>query len=578
MNLRESLQIYLGLFRKRSGAYIGFTVLVIIGAVFSKLTPYWLGQIVDSLNQSFFTQAIEFLLILVSFRLIALIVQIVKDHWGGIAFLEAYREGKLRYLDALQRMDYSYHTNKSSGSLISVSKRGESALATLNIEVNDKALILAIEFIVSIVITSQIDLTVGAIILGTLLVTLVISAVLVKFNVRKRKIANKIEDAMTGVMVDNMVGFETVKIFAQERRELARLDRTFQPWKKAMKDYFWSFRYIDSLVVIAGSIGIFLAIYHSISLLQAGEITLGSFTIIAGYIIALAASAGDIIYKVRELAKTYTDLVAYFEVMKLQPAIKDPTNPRQLQTVAGEVEFNNVSFAYNNNREVLGNVSLKVSPGERIALVGKSGAGKTTLTKLLLRFYDVDSGEIKIDGVDIREMRLNDLRHLVGLVPQEAVLFNDTIAHNVGYAVDNPTTELIEDAVRQANLYEFVNQLPEKYQTIVGERGIKLSGGQKQRLAIARVILENPPIVIFDEATSQLDSENEQQIQEAFQKLTAGKTTLIIAHRLSTIMHADRIVVFDQGRIVEQGSHGDLIQAGGVYARLWALQTDGIID
>jgi ATP-binding cassette subfamily B protein len=267
------------------------------------------------------------------------------------------------------------------------------------------------------------------------------------------------------------------------------------------------------------------------------------------------------------------DLQKYFEVMELKPTIKDSPNAVAIKEVKGNIEFDDVSFAYHKGQKVLKDINLHIRPDETIALVGQSGSGKTTITKLLMRFYDVSQGEIKLDDQDLRDLKIYDLRRAIGLVPQEAVLFNDTIAYNIAYGKSDATQEEIEEATKKANLHEFVMKLPRKYGTIVGERGVKLSGGQKQRLAIARVILENPEIIIFDEATSQLDSSNERKIQQAFQNLTKNKTTIIIAHRLSTVMDADRIIVFKQGQIVQQGKHQELIKQDGVYKHLWQLQT-----
>ena len=235
-------------------------------------------------------------------------------------------------------------------------------------------------------------------------------------------------------------------------------------------------------------------------------------------------------------------------------------------------------FNYNEREDVLKDINLNIEPGQSIAFVGESGAGKTTMTKLLLRFYDVKSGAIKLDGVDIREITKQSLRQNIGLVPQEPVLFNDTIGYNITYPKDNVSQEQLEEAVKVANLHTFIESLPKKYDTLVGERGIKLSGGQKQRLAIARAFIADPKIIIFDEATSQLDSKSEKLIQDSFWKLVENKTTIIIAHRLSTVMKADRIVVIDNGEISQQGTHQELIEHKGIYQSLWKLQSGDILE
>ncbi len=577
MNFVKVLKIYLSLVWIRKWDFTAFLVLLLISSGLTRLSPVFLGNIVDELTRQNFQRAEFIVVVLIGVRVFGGLLQNLKDHFGGLTLVTAHREAKNRYLGALQRMDYAYHTSKSSGSLISISKRGDGAIGTANVEINDRAMVLIVEFIVAIVFVATVNQTIGLIFLVTVILTLTICAFLIKLNIDKRKIANKADDAVTGVIVDNMVGFETVKIFAREAWELRKLDKAYIPWIKAYLDYFFTFRYIEVSVLFFSTIGISVALFYGVELLRSGQISLGQFTIIAGFIFALAQSMMDLVYKFRELAKTYTDLVNYFEIMELQPKIVDAIRPLKLERARGNISFRKVAFGYNGSLEVLQDINLDIKAGESIALVGKSGAGKTTLTKLVLRFYDVSQGAIFLDNVDIRKLQLENLRKQIGLVPQEAVLFNDTIAYNIGYALDNPSLEEVSNAAMKANLHDFVISLPEGYNTIVGERGIKLSGGQRQRLAIARVILENPAIVLFDEATSQLDSENEKQVQEAFKELTTGKTTLIIAHRLSTIMHADRIIVFDQGRVVEQGKHRELIAQKGFYARLWSLQTDGMI-
>jgi ABC-type multidrug transport system fused ATPase/permease subunit len=274
------------------------------------------------------------------------------------------------------------------------------------------------------------------------------------------------------------------------------------------------------------------------------------------------------------VAKDYADIEKYFQLLDFQIEVKDPEKPVYLKNISGEITFRNIRFAYKNrSKETINGISLKIAPGEAVALVGRSGSGKTTLVKLLMRFYDLGSGQILLDGTDITRLTKKHLRSFIGVVPQEPILFNNTIKYNIKYGNPKATAAEIRQASKIANIDSFIQELPKKYDTEVGERGVKLSGGQKQRLAIARMILSNPSIVIFDEATSQLDSEAEKLIQDAFWKARRGKTTIIIAHRLSTIMKADRIVVLEKGKVVETGTHESLLKKkNSLYSKFWNLQ------
>ncbi|MBU2036279.1 ATP-binding cassette domain-containing protein, partial [Patescibacteria group bacterium] len=283
----------------------------------------------------------------------------------------------------------------------------------------------------------------------------------------------------------------------------------------------------------------------------------------------------NLIWGIRDIAKGFTDIEKYFSIFNYPIEVKDPENPIKKRKVKGDVDFANISYSYKEGQQnALRSLSLKIKKGESVALVGRSGAGKTTLIKLLMRFYDPEKGTIYIDGIDIKKFTKSQLRNFMGVVPQEPILFNNTISYNIGYPKINVSQKEIENASKLAHIDSFIKKLPNGYKTLVGERGVKLSGGQKQRLAIARMIVSNPDIIIFDEATSQLDSESEKYIQDSFWKVSEGKTTIIIAHRLSTAMRADRIIVLDQGKIIEEGSHTTLLnKKEGLYRKFWNLQT-----
>ncbi len=575
MTFKQVLKKYFYFVFKSKKAYFAAMMLMVFQAVLSRIVPYIYGNIVDALTNKVFSIAITLLVILIVTRIANDATAILKEWLGDrILIRNIHKNSQLEYMKALQSVDYEYHTNKSSGSLISLAKRGDNALFVAYFEINDKAVMIIIEFIISIIILATLNTIMAAILAVIISVALVAAYFLIKINVKRRKEANRLDDIVAGLRVDNLIGFETVKLFAQEDWEMKRMEKAYKPLIKAQSAYVWTFRYIDITLSTLSIIAFILIFAYGISSIQNNVLSIGAFTTAMVFVFDISRRLFDVVYKLREIAKVYTDLTRYFKVMSLKSNIKESPNAIELTKVKGLIEFSNVNFAYEKNEEVLTNINIKINPDETVALVGKSGSGKTTLTKLLMRFYDVDKGQISIDNFNIKDLKLKSLRKAIGLVPQDPVLFNQTIAFNISYGNPEASNNQIINSAKKASLHEFIMSLPKGYQTIVGERGIKLSGGQKQRLAIARIILTNPEIIIFDEATSQLDSENERQIQEAFQNLTKNKTTIIIAHRLSTVMNADKIIVFENGQIVQKGSHQELISQPGVYQGLWEIQTN----
>jgi ABC-type multidrug transport system fused ATPase/permease subunit len=345
-------------------------------------------------------------------------------------------------------------------------------------------------------------------------------------------------------------------------------------WRVAVWKFIYTFRYLDLGMAIVSNVSIFFMLLVALKLTIAGEITAGDFVLIVTFVGTFYSRLFDMVWGLRDLMKSLVDIKKYFDLLDNEIKVKDPASPVKLDQVKGNIEFKDIHFSYiGKKRNALEGINLKVKRGESIALVGRSGSGKTTLVKLLMRFYDVNQGKITLDGINIKDFNKSDLRNFIGVVPQEPILFNNTIQYNIGYGKDNATIQDVREAAKLANIKDFIESLPKKYQTNVGERGIKLSGGQKQRLAIARMILSNPDVIVFDEATSQLDSESEKLIQEAFWKASEGKTTFIIAHRLSTVMRADKIVVLEHGKIKEIGTHEELLEKkGSLYSHFWNLQ------
>jgi ATP-binding cassette subfamily B protein len=416
---------------------------------------------------------------------------------------------------------------------------------------------------------------IGLIVFMTFGIALAVTGSLIRNNIRTRREFNQVEDEISDIIVDNLINFETVKLFAREKWERRRLQKKFVNWFRRLWDYSMSFRMIDIIIGGLGNIGLVVALIYGLKLVTQDEIGTGSFVMVVGFVSSFYNRFFELVYNLRQVAKHTVDIQKYFAILNETPEVADPKKPKTIREVAGEIKFDKIWFAYPKNKnKAVEEINLDIRGGQSVAFVGHSGVGKTTLVKLLLRFYDPDSGKITIDGIDIKEMRKSDLRAMVGVVPQEPIMFNNTIGYNITYGRSSASKKEMIAAAKMANLYDFIMTLPQKFETNVGERGVKLSGGQKQRLAIARMILKNPEIIIFDEATSQLDSESEKLIQEAFWKAAENKTTIVIAHRLSTVVRAEKIVVMEKGRIKEVGSHRQLLaDKESLYSRFWALQT-----
>jgi ATP-binding cassette, subfamily B, heavy metal transporter len=374
--------------------------------------------------------------------------------------------------------------------------------------------------------------------------------------------------------VDSLLNYETVKYFGNESWETERYDRSMAKFERATIKTFYSLAVLNAGQAVIFTGGMTLSMLFAAKGISDGTMTIGDFVLVNSIFIQLYQPLNLMGMVYRELKQALVDIEAMFTLLAEAPEVKDKPGAKPLNIQKGAIAFENVSFAYERERPILRGVDFEVPAGHMVALVGPSGAGKSTISRLLYRFYDVKSGRILIDGQDISEVTQASLRAAIGIVPQDTVLFNDTIEYNIRYGRVGANDEDVREAARLAQIDEFIGQLPKGYKSQVGERGLKLSGGEKQRVAIARTILKAPPILMLDEATSALDSFTEKEIQAALDRIAKDRTTLVIAHRLSTVIHADTILVMDKGRIVERGTHQALLEAGGLYAGLWTRQRE----
>lgn len=472
-----------------------------------------------------------------------------------------------------QNLSLNFHQTRRTGALNRVIERGASAIDYLirflafNIGPTIVKLALA-----AIALWIAFDWRFSAVAVGAVVLYTYATVVITEWRVRQRRRMNIADTNWRGVSVDSLTNFETVKAFAAEDRETER-------YNEAMAEY--NDRYVDAIrsmyilnIAQAGVMNLGLALATTIAAFAviAAEMKIGDIMAVFLMLVTLYAPLNILGWAWREIKQGAVDLEKLYGLLAMKPEVADSENAHELLNPIGSVEFDNVSFSHEGRTAGILDVSFKAEPGKKLAFVGTSGAGKSTLLKLLFRFYDVQGGTVRVDGQDVRELTQKSLRSALGLVPQDVVLFNDTIRANLSYGKPGASQQELEDAARRAQLLGFIENLPEGWETRVGERGLKLSGGEKQRVGIARVILTNPAILVLDEATSALDSATEQAVQDALDEASRGRTTLSVAHRLSTVRNADEIVVLDAGKVIERGAHQQLIELGGVYADMWERQ------
>ncbi|MQW03739.1 ATP-binding cassette domain-containing protein [Sinorhizobium meliloti] len=560
------------------------TVILVIAKAVLVLVPYFFKWATDALNNKpdalgflpqFLTGAVMLVLAYNLARLLQAGLNQLRDALFASVGQHAVRQLAYKTFVHMHQLSLRFHLERRTGGLSRIIERGTKGIETI------------VRFTILNSVPTLIEFLLTAVIFWWgygftyLLVTAVTVWLYIWFTVRasdwriaiRRSMNDSDTDANTKA-IDSLLNFETVKYFGNEEMEAKRFDKSMERYERAATQVWTSLGWLNfgqALIFGAGT-----AVMMTISALavQRGEQTIGDFVFINAMLIQLAIPLNFIGFVYREIRQGLTDIEHMFDLLDVRAEVVDRPNAKELKIEQGAIAFKNVQFAYDPARPILKGISFEVPAGKTVAVVGPSGAGKSTLSRLLYRFYDVQEGSITIDGQDVRDVTQKSLRSVIGMVPQDTVLFNDTIAYNIRYGRVTASDAEVEAAAEAAQIADFIRDLPEGFRAMVGERGLKLSGGEKQRVAIARTILKAPPILILDEATSALDTKTEQEIQAALDIVSRDRTTLVIAHRLSTVINADEIIVLKDGVIAERGTHGELIDRGGLYASMWSRQRE----
>lgn len=562
-------------FKKR----IFFAMLCLVGAKLASVgLPFVLKHTVDNLNIStaqaqIIVAPVALIVAYGALRLANVLFGEVRDMLFGRVTERAMRRIGLTVFDHLHQLDLGFHLNRQTGGLSRDIERGTSGVSFLMrfMVFNIGPTLLEILMVVGLLYYNY-GFQFAIIILSSVVLYVSYSIKATDWRTRFVREVNLADSSSNSRAIDSLLNYETVKYFNNERYESNRYDVDLEKWESARR------KNRLSLFALNGGQAFIIATAMTSMMAMAafgvaeGRMTIGDFVLINAFTMQIFMPLNFLGFVYREIRGSLANIENLFQLLRKTPTVSDVPQAPPIQVSKGHIEFKNVQFGYNDKRAILHDVSFTLAPGEKVAVVGESGAGKSTLVKLLFRFYDVSAGQILIDDQDISKISQQSLREVIGIVPQDTVLFNDSILENVRYGRPDASDDEVQQAIDLAHLRTFINALPEGEETKVGERGLKLSGGEKQRVAIARTILKRPPILIFDEATSSLDSQSEQAILRALQEIAQGHTSLVIAHRLSTIVDADKIVVMDKGKIIEQGSHTQLLAQNGTYSKLWHTQ------
>ena len=560
---------------------------LVIAKVITVFVPYTYKWTVDNLNEpgsvgaalppyAAFLAVPLFLVIAYAFgRVMMMVFMQLRDAIFARVSQHAVRSLALETFNHLHQLSLRFHLERRTGGLSRVIERGVKGIETIVRFAVLNTIPTVLEFILMAVILGvQFDWRYSAVLTATVAGYVWFTVAISNWRIGIRRIMNESDTEANSKAIDSLLNYETVKYFGNERMEARRFDKSMERYEGATVKMWTSLAWLNIGQTVIYTVGMAACMVMAAMGVASGEITVGGFVLINALLLQLYIPLNFIGFVYREIRQGLVDIEAMFIMLAQNPEIEDTPGARPIDITTGALRFENVEFCYEPDRPILKGISFDVPAGKTVAIVGPSGAGKSTISRILFRFYDVTRGQVIIDGQDISKVTQDSLRHSIGMVPQDTVLFNDTIRYNIAYGDPDAEIDAIEDAARLAQIDGFIRSLPQGYDTMVGERGLKLSGGEKQRVAIARTILKNPPILMLDEATSALDSYTEKEIQDALEIVSKDRTTLVIAHRLSTVVNADKIIVLEAGEIIEEGTHPELLEKGGLYAGMWNRQRE----
>ncbi|TVP71748.1 MAG: ABC transporter ATP-binding protein/permease [Rhodobacteraceae bacterium] len=486
----------------------------------------------------------------------------------------ALRQLALETFEHIHRLSLRYHITRKTGGLSRIIERGVKGVDFLLRFLLFSIFPLILQLLmIAVIFFWLFDVWYLVAVVVTISIYVWFTFRVTEWRVTQRRIMNQQDTDANQKAIDSLLNFETVKYFNAETMEARRYDSAMAQYEDAAVKTNHSLAFLNFGQALLITTGLVVVMVLAAMGVQRGELTVGDFVMVNAYMIQITMPLNFLGTVYREIRQALVDMAEMFDLLDQPPDVRDAPDAPALQVAAGEVTFDSVAFGYDAARPILKGIDLAVKGGETVAIVGPSGSGKSTIGRLLFRFYDVTGGAIRIDGQDLRNVTQSSVHDAIGVVPQDTVLFNDTIAYNIAYGREGASRDEIEAAAKAARIHDFILSLPEGYDTAVGERGLKLSGGEKQRVGIARTLLKDPPILLLDEATSALDTQTEQSIQDSLRAMGQGRTVLMIAHRLSTVVDADRIVVLEDGHIIEEGRHEALVAQGGRYAAMWARQS-----
>ncbi len=549
---------------------------LMVAKVATVWVPLVLKDIVDTLDTKQHTVIILPLALLLAYgglRMTSVLFSELRDIVFSKVTQRAIRQIAIQVFQHLHKLSMRFHLERQTGGVSRDVDRGSRGVSfLLNFMLFNIVPTMAEIAMVGIILFVKYDILFSVITVSTIGLYVLFTLGITEWRMKFRRTMNDLDSKANTRAIDSLLNYETVKYFGNEEFEARRYDENMANYESA------ALKNQTTLSVLNFGQGAIIAIGMTLLMILAsqrvveGTMTLGDLVLVNAFLLQLYMPLGFLGFVYREIKNSLADMEKMFGLLHQNAEIRDKPGAPELRVSGARIEFENVDFSYTPNRSILHKLNFTVEPGRKVAVVGPSGTGKSTLSRLLFRFYDVSNGRILIDGQDIRDVQQKTLRAAIGIVPQDTVLFNDTIYYNIAYARPDAPREEVEHAAKLAHIHDFIMSLPDQYNATVGERGLKLSGGEKQRVAIARTILKNPPILIFDEATSALDSKSEQAILGALREIAANHTTLVIAHRLSTIVDSDLILVMEEGCIVESGTHDALLETGTIYANMWALQ------